>query len=109
MIFRVQPIVVCPVHTQGKVKGLCLEDKLRVAAVLKVFLKDRAVPAAGPELVTAMPWVPHIGLLIAHSTSPPLHPISAYEIVIGNAGNQKGSVWIVTLKLSYLIGKQIFQ
>ena len=102
MIFRVQPIVLCPVHAQGKVKGLCLEDKLRVAAVLKVFLKDRAESASGTDPVATVPRVPYIDLLITHHVPPP------YADYTGRRSSRGlkliGSAGIITFEFSYLIG-----
>ena len=102
MILRVQPVVVCPVHAQGKVKGLRLEDKVRVAAVLIVFLKDRAVPASGTDPVAAVPGVPYIDLLITHHVPPP------YADYTGRRSSRGlkliGSAGIIAFELSYLIG-----
>ena len=66
MIFRVQPLVVCPVYAYGKVKGLRLKDKVWIAAVLIVFPKDRAKSTSGTDLVAAMPGVPYRFFLSSH-------------------------------------------
>ena len=106
MIFRLQPVVMRPVHPSGKVKGLCLEDKVWIAAVLIVFLKNRAKSTSGTDLVAAVPGVPYIDLLITHHVPPP------YADYTGRRSSRSlkliGSAGIITFELSYLIGQQIF-
>lgn len=102
MVFWIQPVVMRPVHAHGKVKGFCLKDKVGIAAVLIVFLKDRAESASGTDPVATVPRVPYIDLLITHHVPPP------YADYTGRRSSRGlkliGSAGIITFEFSYLIG-----